>query len=87
MRTGLFLSKDDGTISKAIDFESLVSQFQEIDVCKIYDNIFRADDQSDMLKTVKEKKLEAVVLAGFPQGNSNPRLTRTGSSIRFPTWA
>lgn len=64
MRTGLFFSKDDGTISQAIDFESLLDQFQQIDVCKIYDNIFRVEDQSDMLKTVKEKKLEAVVLAG-----------------------
>jgi heterodisulfide reductase subunit A-like polyferredoxin/coenzyme F420-reducing hydrogenase delta subunit len=68
MRTGLFLSRDDGMISRAIDLESLVDHFGQIEVCKVYDNFFRPDDQSDMLRTVKEKRLDAVVLAG-----SSPR--------------
>ncbi len=64
MRTGLFLSKDDGAISQTIDFQSLINHFGQVDVCKVYDNFFRSEDQSDMLKTVQEKKLDAVVLAG-----------------------
>ena len=64
MRTGLFLSRDDGVISQTIDLDSLVGRFGQINVCKIYDNFFRPDDQNDMLETVREQKLDAVVLAG-----------------------
>ena len=64
MKTGLFLSRDDGRISEAIDVDSLVGHFSHLSVAKVYDNFFRYSDHRDILKMVDENGLDAVVLAG-----------------------
>lgn len=64
MKVGLFLSRDDGTISEAVDVDALARKYSHLTVCKVYDNFFRYADQQDLLKTVDENGLEAVVFAG-----------------------
>mgnify|MGYP001572203270 FL=1 len=64
MRTGLFLSRDDGTISETVDVDALAKSYSSLTVAKVYDSFFRYADQQAMLKTVTESNLDAVVLAG-----------------------
>jgi len=64
MRTGLFLSRDDGTISETVDVDALAKAYSSLAVAKVYDSFFRYADQQDLLNTVSESKLDAVVLAG-----------------------
>lgn len=64
MRTGLFLSRDDGTISETVDVDALARAYSSLTVAKVYDSFFRYADQQAMLKTVTESNLDAVVLAG-----------------------
>lgn len=79
MVTGLFLSRDDGQISQTIDVDSLASQFEQVDVCKVYDNFFKPDDLRDMLETVRQRKVDAVVLAG----NSPKHFDQTPNADRL----
>jgi len=69
MRTGLFLSRDDGTIAETVDVDALAKAYSFLTVAKVYDSFFRYADQQDLLNTVShcgegESKLDAVVLAG-----------------------
>lgn len=64
MKIGLFLSRDDGKISKTVDVDMLASRYSYLPVSRVYDNFFRYADQEDMLRTVSDYKLEGVVLAG-----------------------
>ena len=64
MRTGLFLSRDDGTISETVDVELLARDYSYLPAVKVYDSFFRYEDQRDMLKTVDENGLDAIVFAG-----------------------
>jgi heterodisulfide reductase subunit A-like polyferredoxin/coenzyme F420-reducing hydrogenase delta subunit len=64
MRTGLFLSRDDGTISETVDVDALAETYSFLAAAKVYDSFFRYADQQDLLNTVNEGKLDAVVLAG-----------------------
>jgi len=64
MRTGLFLSRDDGTISETVDVDALAKAYSSLPAAKVYDSFFRYADQQAMLNTVSESKLDAVVLAG-----------------------
>ena len=64
MRTGLFLSRDDGTISATLDVDALAKTYSFLPAAKVYDSFFRYADQQSMLNTVSESKLDAVVLAG-----------------------
>jgi heterodisulfide reductase subunit A-like polyferredoxin/coenzyme F420-reducing hydrogenase delta subunit len=79
MVTGLFLSRDDGQISQTIDLDSLASQFDQVDVCKVYDNFFKPDDLKDMLETVRQRKVDAIVLAG----NSPKHFDQTPNADRL----
>jgi len=64
MRTGLFLSRDDGTISGTVDVDALAKAYAFLPAAKVYDSFFRYADQQALLNTVSESKLDAVVLAG-----------------------
>jgi heterodisulfide reductase subunit A-like polyferredoxin/coenzyme F420-reducing hydrogenase delta subunit len=64
MRTGLFLSRDDGTISETVDVDALAKAYAFLPAAHVYDSFFRAADQQAMLNTVRESQLDAVVLAG-----------------------
>ena len=64
MKTGLFLSRDDGTISETVDVDLLAGDYSHLPVAKVYDNFFRHADQKDMLKTVDENGLDSIVFAG-----------------------
>lgn len=64
MRTGLFLSLDDGTISETVDVDLLAREYSYLPACKVYDNFFRYEDQQDILKTVDKHRLDAIVFAG-----------------------
>lgn len=64
MRTGLFMSRDDGSISKTVDVDMLAGRYSHLPVCKVYDSFFRLADQQDILKTIEDNELDAVVLAG-----------------------
>ena len=64
MRTGLFLSREDGIISSIVDVDLLAREFSHLPAVKVYDSFFRYNDQQDILKTVDENGLEAIVFAG-----------------------
>ena len=64
MRTGLFLSRDDGTISETVDVDLLARNYSHLPVAKVYDNFFRYTDYQNLLKAVDENELDAVVLVG-----------------------
>lgn len=64
MKTGLFLSRDDGTISETVDVDLIARDYSHLLVAKVYDNFFRYADQQDMLKIVDENGLDAIVFAG-----------------------
>ena len=58
MRTGLFLSRDDGTISATVDVDGLAKAYSHLAATKVYDSFFRLEDQSDLLKTIGECDLD-----------------------------
>ena len=64
METGLFLSRDDGSISDVLDFDSLSKEYTDLSAIKIYDNFFSVKSQKSILKTIKQKHLDSVVFAG-----------------------
>ena len=64
METGLFLSRDEGNISDVLDIESLSKEYADLSAIKIYDNFFSPKSQKNILKTIKQKHLDAVVFAG-----------------------
>jgi len=64
MKTGLFLSRDNGTISDTVDVDMLAREYSHLPAAKVYDNFFSYEGQQDILKTVKENGLDAIVLAG-----------------------
>ena len=64
MKTGLFLSRDDGTISETVDVDALAREYSHLSIAKVHDNFFRYSDQQEILKAVDENGLDAIVLAG-----------------------
>ena len=64
MPTGLFLSRNHGRITAAVDVDELAGRYSEPAVVKVYDSFFRPADQHDILSQVEEHKLDAVVFAG-----------------------
>jgi heterodisulfide reductase subunit A-like polyferredoxin/coenzyme F420-reducing hydrogenase delta subunit len=64
MKTGLFLSRDDGMISGTVDVDALASEYSYLPIAKTYDNFFSFTAQQDILKIIDENSLDAVVLAG-----------------------
>jgi heterodisulfide reductase subunit A-like polyferredoxin/coenzyme F420-reducing hydrogenase delta subunit len=64
MTTGLFVSRDGGLISDAIDVDSLAQKYEHLAVSKIYDSFSSAGDQQEILSLIKREKLQAVVFAG-----------------------
>jgi heterodisulfide reductase subunit A-like polyferredoxin/coenzyme F420-reducing hydrogenase delta subunit len=64
MRKGLFLSRDDGIISSIVNVDLLAKEFSHLTAAKVYDSFFRYEDQQDILKTVDENELDAIVFAG-----------------------
>ena len=79
MKTGLLLSRDDGAISETVDVDALGRDFGHLPVLKVYDSFFTAAIQRDIVQTVREQQLDAVVLAG-----NSPRYFErvpSGSSI------
>ncbi len=79
MKTGLLLSRDDGAISETVDVDALGRDFGHLPVLKVYDSFFTAAIQRDIVQTISDHALEAVVLAG-----NSPRYFRrvpSGSSI------
>jgi heterodisulfide reductase subunit A-like polyferredoxin/coenzyme F420-reducing hydrogenase delta subunit len=64
VRVGLFLSRDDGRISETVDVDLLAREYAHLPVARVYDNFFRYEDQQDLLKTIDENGLEAIVFAG-----------------------
>lgn len=64
MRTGLFLSRNHGRITAAVDVDGLAGRYSEPAVVKVYDSFFGPADQHDILKQVEDYRLDAVVFAG-----------------------
>ena len=79
MKTGLLLSRDDGAISETVDVDALGRDFGHLPVLKVYESFFTAPNQRDVVQTILDHQLEAVVLAG-----NSPRYFHripSGSSI------
>jgi F420-non-reducing hydrogenase iron-sulfur subunit len=64
MKTGLFLSRDDGAISGTVDVDQLAKDYAHLSVASVHDNFYGIADQRDILKAVEDAELEAVILAG-----------------------
>lgn len=64
MNIGLFLSKGDGVISKAINLESIASQYSDLSSVKIYENILSSSAQKSIIEEIEKNNLQGVVLAG-----------------------
>ena len=64
VKVGLFLSRDGGTISETVDVDALAREYSYLSAAKVYDDFFTYADHQDILKTVGEKGLNAVVFAG-----------------------
>lgn len=64
MRVGLFLSRDDGTISEVVDVEALARDCGAFSVTRVYDNYFGRAALEDMIRTVGENDLDGLVVAG-----------------------
>ena len=64
MKIGIFLSRDNGTISNTIDIDGLAEIYSELEFTKVYDSFFDYDDQKDLLKAVDHNELDNIILAG-----------------------
>lgn len=64
MNIGLFLSEGDGEISKVVDVKSLADSYRESMPVSVLDNLQSAGSHLSILRDVKDKKLDAVVLVG-----------------------
>jgi len=64
MKAGLFLSRDDGVISRTVDVDALATQYGHLAVTRVCDSFFHAPDQRAILDAVTLAGLDAVVLAG-----------------------
>lgn len=64
MRKGLFLTRHHGKISNCVDVDSLAKEYTGLNAIRVYDHFFGKTEQLDMLRQVKQNRLEAVVLAG-----------------------
>ena len=64
MRIGLFLSRDNGAISHAVDVAILAREFSHLAATRVYDTFFAAQSQQDLVDTVRREGLTGVVLAG-----------------------
>ena len=53
MAIGLFLSRDNGTISKAVDVDTLAARYSDLEVAKVYDSFFDARSLQDMLGLIE----------------------------------
>lgn len=64
MNIGLFISRDNGVISKAIDVDALSKEYAYLPAVKVLDTVFSMEGQQAILQDIAEKKLDAVVIAG-----------------------
>ncbi len=64
MKIGLFFSKSDGTINKAIDLNQLAKTFSNDFSTFIVDNFFKATGLQSVLNEIAKNNFEAVVLVG-----------------------
>jgi len=64
MKIGLFLSRDNGSISETLDLDALAKQYAHLAHVEIVDHFFNPDSYKRILKQVDSKHLEAVIIAG-----------------------
>lgn len=64
MKVGLFMSREQGAVSKAVDLDSLAREYPNLAAVVIYDNFTAAENRLELLSEIRKKKLEGIVLAG-----------------------
>jgi heterodisulfide reductase subunit A-like polyferredoxin/coenzyme F420-reducing hydrogenase delta subunit len=64
MKIGLFLSRDNGTISQSVKLDALAREFSHLPAVRVVESFFTHADQVSIQKDIAEKGLDAVVLAG-----------------------
>lgn len=64
MKIGLFLSESGGLISKTIDLEVVAKKFNYLSAVSVYKDFYTPANTVDMINQIRNKKLDAVVLAG-----------------------
>ncbi|MCP4694793.1 MAG: hydrogenase iron-sulfur subunit [Desulfobacterales bacterium] len=64
MKLGTFFSTCDGVISEKIDLHALAKEWVGIPSVTIVDNFYHGEDYDKLLKEVKDKNLDSIVLAG-----------------------
>ncbi len=64
MKIGLFLSRDNGSISETLDLDALAKHYARLSHVEVVDHFFSADNFKHIKKQVDNKHLDAVILAG-----------------------
>ncbi len=64
MKKGLFITRHRGELSRIVDVDELARAYRDLAVVQVYDKVFEQAELRDILFRVKEKKLDAIVLAG-----------------------
>jgi len=79
MNIGLFLSRDNGSISETLDLEALAKHYNHLSHVEVIDHFYNLNNFKHLEKQIEKKHLNAVILAG----NSVKYYTKTfaGTSL------
>ncbi len=64
MNIGLFLSRDNGSISETLDLDALAKHYARLSHVEIVDHFFNPDNFKHIKKQADSKHLDAVIIAG-----------------------
>lgn len=64
MKTGLFISREDGVVSDHIDLGVIAQTYSHLASVKVYDNFFSSTAVNDIREIINQKDLNSIVLAG-----------------------
>lgn len=79
MNLGVFFSKCEGVVGKALDLEDLSKAYESYPAVRVFSNFYDAGNFDDLLSEVEDKKLDALILAG--ESHLSYRRTRNGELI------
>ncbi len=58
MRQGLLLSTCDGPVDKALDLQSLASEYEQLESVKIFESFYDGNAFDELLDEVQSRKLD-----------------------------
>lgn len=72
MRKGLFLSRNQGSITQSVDVDALAARYADLTAVRVYDHFFGSAEQLDILAQVRHFELDALVFAGNSAAHFGP---------------